>query len=177
MIALVNVDNTTDLIKPLSTATPTALANKVDKVSGLRLINTAEITKLGNQSSTTIGDQTLPTMSSLGAVSSNVEITCVTHTQITHDAKGLFTAGIAAATKKNYVSDTELAELNQIRQLQSYSNVTDADSNSYKTVKIGNQSWMAEYLKITRYKLGNTNISQNLPANYLIFNTTIACRL
>ena len=110
-----NVDNTTDLIKPLSTATPTALANKVDKVSGLRLINTAEITKLGNQSSTTIGDQTLPTMSSLGAVSSNVEITCVTHTQITHDAKGLVTAGIAAATKKSYVSDTELAELNQIK--------------------------------------------------------------
>jgi hypothetical protein len=98
LIALANIDNTTDLIKPLSTATPTVLANKVDKVSGL--INTAEITKLGNQSGTTTGDQTLPTLSSLGAVSSNLEITCVTHTQITHDAKGLVTGGIAAATKK-----------------------------------------------------------------------------
>jgi hypothetical protein len=35
-----------------------ALANKVDKVSGERLINAAEITKLGNQSGTNTGDQT-----------------------------------------------------------------------------------------------------------------------
>jgi hypothetical protein len=34
MVGLANVDNTTDLLKPISTATSTALANKVDKVSG-----------------------------------------------------------------------------------------------------------------------------------------------
>jgi hypothetical protein len=59
MVGLGNVDNTTDLNKPVSTATNTALALKVDKVAGERLINAAEITKLSNQSGTNTGDQDL----------------------------------------------------------------------------------------------------------------------
>ena len=59
MVGLANVDNTTDLLKPISTATSTALADKVDKATGERLINATEITKLANQSGTNTGDQDL----------------------------------------------------------------------------------------------------------------------
>ncbi|MFI0430500.1 beta strand repeat-containing protein [Mariniflexile sp. HMF6888] len=59
MVGLGNVDNTSDANKPVSTATQTALDLKVDKVTGERLINAAEITKLSNQSGTNTGDQDL----------------------------------------------------------------------------------------------------------------------
>ena len=43
--------------------------------------------------------------------------------------------------------------------------VVDIDGNTYKTIKIGNQDWMAENLKVTKYKNGN-NITYLTGENY-----------
>jgi len=50
---------------------------------------------------------------------------------------------------------------NQNKILQNLAKVTDADGNSYKTVKIGNQIWMAENLRTSKYQNGNS-INTNL---------------
>jgi uncharacterized protein (TIGR02145 family) len=78
-------------------------------------ITASDITKLSNLSGTNTGDQTLPTLSTLGGVAGNAPITGETKTKITYDTKGLVTAGtnattadIAASTNKNYVTDAQL---------------------------------------------------------------------
>ena len=84
--------------------------NKVDKVTGSRLITSAESTVLGNTSGTNTGDQDLTNL-----VVKNTAITGATKTKITYDSKGLVTAGadattadIADSTNKRYVTDANL---------------------------------------------------------------------
>jgi hypothetical protein len=84
--------------------------NKVDKVTGSRLITSAESTVLGNTSGTNTGDQDLTNL-----VVKNAPITGATKTKITYDSKGLVTAGadattadIADSTNKRYVTDVNL---------------------------------------------------------------------
>lgn len=101
------------------------LALKVDKVTGSRLITSAESTILSNTSGVNSGDQDLSNL-----VIKNTSITGATKTKITYDSKGLVTSGtdattsdIADSTNKRYVTDTEKTNINYLNTVAS--NVQD----------------------------------------------------
>ena len=81
-LGLENVDNTSDLQKPVSTATQTSLATKVDKVAGKDLstndYTTAEKTKLAAITGTNTGDQDLSALATTAAVALKANATDVT---------------------------------------------------------------------------------------------------
>lgn len=128
MVGLSNVDNTSDVNKPVSTATQTALNLKQDTlVSGtnIKTINSNSILGSGNISiSSAVAwggiTGTLSTQTDLqtaldNKVDENTAIVGATKTKITYDAKGLVTVGadattldIADSTNKRYVTDANL---------------------------------------------------------------------
>uniref|UniRef100_UPI0040480108 hypothetical protein n=1 Tax=Algoriphagus sp. TaxID=1872435 RepID=UPI0040480108 len=82
VLGLENVDNTTDLLKPVSTAVQTALSTKVDKVSGKELstndYTTVEKTKLAAITGTNTGDQDLSALATTAALALKANATDVT---------------------------------------------------------------------------------------------------
>lgn len=92
-VGLSNVDNTSDLDKPISTAQQTALDNKVDKVTG-KALSTNDYTNTDKQSVEKIPtiEQDILDLES-DKVDKNDAITAGTKTKITYDSKGLVTSG------------------------------------------------------------------------------------
>jgi hypothetical protein len=124
-VGLGNVDNTSDLNKPISTATQTALDLKAPiasptftgTVSGI----TASMVGLGNVDNTSDVNKPVSTAQAAAIalkVTANGAITGATKTKITYDTKGLVTAGadattadIADSSNKRYVTDANLTTL------------------------------------------------------------------
>ena len=68
----------------------------------------------------------------------------------------------------NYVQNSILFNTNL-----EYDSITDWDGNKYKTIKIGNQTWMAENLKVTHFCNGDAilNITNDLDWDTLLIGS------
>lgn len=144
-VGLGNVDNTSDVNKPISSATQTALNAKQDSL-GYTAENSANKTETvtGNETSTTkylsikgIYDWVI----SLGYITSsalsnylqkNSPITGSTKTKITYDSNGLVTSGsdattadIADSTNKRYVTDANLTVISNTSGTNTGDNATN----------------------------------------------------
>jgi hypothetical protein len=113
-MGLDQVDNTSDLNKPISTATQTALNNKVDKVVGSRLITSAEGTILGNTSGTNTGDETVTTIKTKlgvttlsGSNTGDQDLTPYA-TKSTPTFTGLTTLDTLKVTTGNYITPVDV---------------------------------------------------------------------
>lgn len=148
-LLLQNVDNTTDLNKPLSTATQTALATKVDKVSGKELSSndytTVEKTKLAAITGTNTGDQDL----SLYATNTNLALKANTESP---SLSGIPTAPTAAlATNTTQLATTEFVNT------AITGNFVDVTTN--QTIA-GNKTFSSDIV-INGIKVGNGGGSQS----------------
>ena len=155
MVGLNNVDNTSDVNKPVSTATQTALNLKQDTlVSGtnIKTINSNSILGSGNISiSSAVAwggiTGTLSTQTDLqtaldNKVDENTSIVGATKTKITYDAKGLVTAGadattadIADSTNKRYVTDSNLTVIGNTSGTNSGDNAVNSLYSGMATSK------------------------------------------
>ncbi len=73
-----------------------------------------------------------------------------------------------------YLSEL-LEEMQMLKDMAGVGTVTDIDGNVYKTVKIGEQIWMAENLKVTRFNDGTalnlaTSMETRIPPYYCYYS-------
>lgn len=150
-----------------STGNATAIANAA--ITNAMLANGA----VANLSGINTGDQTLPTLISLGAVASNTAITGATNTKITYDAKGLVTAGaaattadIAASTNKNYVTDAQQTVIGNT----SGTNTGDNSANSLYSGLVSNATHTGDATGATALTLAtvNANVGAFTSANITV---------
>jgi uncharacterized protein (TIGR02145 family) len=148
--------------KGLVTAGAAATTADIAASTNKNYVTDAQQTVINNTSGTNTGDQTLPTLSSLGAVASNSAITGATNTKITYDAKGLVTAGaaattadIAASTNKNYVTDAQQTVIANT----SGSNSGDNAENSLYSGLVSNATHTGEVTGSTVLTIANDAVT------------------
>lgn len=190
MVGLGNVDNTTDAAKPVSAATQSALNSKVDKVAGERLINAAEIIKLGNQSGVNTGDQDLSTFATKSATDAALALkaplaspsltglpttpTATSGTNTTQIASTEFVS--TAISNSNQIN----AQFNQLKYVPYTGATSPVDLGSYDLMLNGLTLGQGSGQKITNTAIGRQSLWANssgvdntaIGANTLLFNQT-----
>lgn len=141
-LQLQNVDNTSDINKPLSTATQTALNSKVDKVVGKDLstndFTTVEKTKLAEISGVNTGDQDLSSYATLTNLDTKVDKVA---------GKNLSTEDFTTAEK------TKLASLNGTPDLSGYVPFNGAQ----RALNLGNNNLQANQVTTNNLSVGSVN--------------------
>ncbi|MBQ2649816.1 MAG: hypothetical protein IJF82_20885 [Achromobacter sp.] len=186
-IGLGNVDNTSDANKPISTATQTALDNKVDKETGKGLssndftdtllsklngiesgaqVNTVTGVKGSAESSYRVGNINITKANiGLGNVdnTSDANKPISTATQTALDAKVDKVTGMGLST--NDFTDALLSKLNGIESGAQVNTVTGVKGNSESTYRTGN-------INITKANIGLGNVDNTSDANKPISTAT-----
>ena len=187
VLGLENVDNTTDLLKPVSTAVQTALSTKVDKVSGKELstndYTTAEKTKLAAITGTNTGDQDLSGLATTAALALKANATDVTTSLATkvdkvtgkelstNDYTTVEKTKLAAITGTN-TGDQDLSGLATTAALALKANATDVTTSlATKVDKVtGKELSTNDYTTAEKTKLAsitgtNTGDQTNITGN------------
>jgi uncharacterized protein (TIGR02145 family) len=90
--------------------------------------------------------------------------------------------GYAAGEKQVTIGENQTAILDMQLRKQTTNTLsgetgtmTDIDGNVYKTIKIGNQVWMAENLKVTRYRNGDAILNVKSSSNWQFLSSGAYC--
>ena len=158
-VGLDNVDNTSDLNKPLSTATINALANKVEAVAGERFITSAEAINIGNLTGINAGDQDISLVGQTLTMSSGSSVTLPdTNTQLsdsdiaalgyvkTDNNTQLSDADITALGYVKTDNDTQLidSDIAAMGYVKTDTQLTDGDIGAFGYVKTDNNTQLSD---------------------------------
>ncbi len=180
-LQLQNVDNTSDLNKPLSTASQTALNTKVDKVTGKDLstedFTTAEKTKLAAITGTNTGDQDLSSYATNVALTSKVD-QVIGKELSSNDYTTVEKNKLAAITGTN-TGDQDLSSFATTTSVALKANTTDVTSElATKVDKVtGKELSSNDYTTVEKNKLADISGTNTGDQDLSSFATTTSVAL